>query len=171
VSGSGISWAICKSTSRSREITTPAPHRSVFTGRMPFLPPNQKCQSTEGKQRCSNNKRNNFLAIESSTYGITCRLVQQTLLAFASLTSHLITITFYCTVNWIFQDNLDKLVPEWQNQSGSKWGEIITPTPHHSIFTGRMLFLTPHQQCQSTEGNKVMPKNIRNTRFVKLPST
>jgi len=27
-----------------------------------------------------------FLAIESSTYGITCRLVQQTLLAFASLT-------------------------------------------------------------------------------------
>jgi len=27
-----------------------------------------------------------------------------------------------------------------------------TPTPHHSIFTGRMLFLTPNQQCQSTEG-------------------
>jgi len=24
--------------------------------------------------------------------------------------------------------------------------------PHHSIFTGRMLFLTPSQQCQSTEG-------------------
>ena len=23
---------------------------------------------------------------------------------------------------------------------------------HHSIFTGRMLFLTPNQQCQSTEG-------------------
>jgi len=31
-----------------------------------------------------------------------------------------------------------------------------TPIPHHSIFTGRMLFqvfLTPNQQCQSTEGN------------------
>jgi len=27
----------------------PAPHHSVFTGRMPFLPPNQQCQSTEGK--------------------------------------------------------------------------------------------------------------------------
>ena len=26
----------------------PAPHRSVFTGRMPFLSPNQQCQSTEG---------------------------------------------------------------------------------------------------------------------------
>jgi len=30
VSGSGISWAICKSTTRSRQITTPAPHHSVF---------------------------------------------------------------------------------------------------------------------------------------------
>jgi len=49
VSGSGISWAICKSAHRSRQITTPAPHHSVFfTGRMPFLPPNQQCQSTEG---------------------------------------------------------------------------------------------------------------------------
>ena len=36
VSGSGISWAICKSALRSRQITTPAPHHSVFTGRMPF---------------------------------------------------------------------------------------------------------------------------------------
>ena len=41
VSGSGISWAICKSAPRSRQITTPAPHySSFFTGRMPFLPPN-----------------------------------------------------------------------------------------------------------------------------------
>ena len=30
VSGSGISWAVCKSASRSRQITTPAPHHSVF---------------------------------------------------------------------------------------------------------------------------------------------
>jgi len=30
VSGSGISWAICKSASRSRQITMPAPHYSVF---------------------------------------------------------------------------------------------------------------------------------------------
>ena len=54
VSGSGISWAICKSAPRSRQITTPAPRHSVFTGRMPFLSPNQQRQSTEGtafKQR------------------------------------------------------------------------------------------------------------------------
>ena len=30
MSGSGISWSICKSATRSRQITTPAPHRSVF---------------------------------------------------------------------------------------------------------------------------------------------
>ena len=30
VSGSGISWAICKSAHRSRQITTPAPHHSDF---------------------------------------------------------------------------------------------------------------------------------------------
>ena len=30
VSGVGISWAICKSAPRSRQITTPAPHHSVF---------------------------------------------------------------------------------------------------------------------------------------------
>ena len=30
VSGSGISWAICKSAPRCRQITTPTPHHSVF---------------------------------------------------------------------------------------------------------------------------------------------
>ena len=48
VSGSGISWAICKSALRSRQITMQAPHHLFFTGRMPFLPRNQQRQSTEG---------------------------------------------------------------------------------------------------------------------------
>jgi len=30
VSSSGISWAVCKSAPRSRQITTPAPHHSGF---------------------------------------------------------------------------------------------------------------------------------------------
>jgi len=30
LSGSGISWAVCKSAPRSRQITTPAPNHSVF---------------------------------------------------------------------------------------------------------------------------------------------
>ena len=59
VSGSGIRWAICKSALRSRQITTPAPHHSVyFTGRMPFLLPNQQRQSTEGKNGQSYLKKN-----------------------------------------------------------------------------------------------------------------
>ena len=46
VSGSGISWATCKSAPRCRQTTTPAPHHSVFTGRVHFLLPNQQRQST-----------------------------------------------------------------------------------------------------------------------------
>jgi len=47
--GNGISWAICKqSAPRSRQTTTPKPHRSIFTGWKLFVTPNQQCQSTEG---------------------------------------------------------------------------------------------------------------------------
>jgi len=48
VSGSGICWAICKSAPHPRQ---PCQHPTTqfFTGWMPFLPPNQQCQSTEGK--------------------------------------------------------------------------------------------------------------------------
>jgi len=35
-------------------------------------------------------------------------------------------------------------------QSGTR--QIATPTLYHSVFTGQMLFLTPSQHCQSTEG-------------------
>ena len=46
---SGISWTICKHTAPcSRQIITPTPHYSIFTGWMIFLMPNQQCQSTEG---------------------------------------------------------------------------------------------------------------------------
>jgi len=50
VSASGISWAICKSAPRSRQITTPAPTTQFFAGRMVFLPPKQQRQSTEGNK-------------------------------------------------------------------------------------------------------------------------
>jgi len=55
---SGISWTICKpSAPHSRQMTTPTPHQSIFTGRMLFLMPNQQCQSTEGINwlHCSTN--------------------------------------------------------------------------------------------------------------------
>ena len=47
VSGNGICWVICKSAPHLRQ-----PHQhpttQFYTGRMPFLPPNQQRQSTEG---------------------------------------------------------------------------------------------------------------------------
>ena len=44
VSGSGISWDTCKSASRSRQITTPVPHHSVFY-RPDALPADQQTAS------------------------------------------------------------------------------------------------------------------------------
>ena len=49
VSGSSISWAICKSAPCSTDNHASTPPLSFFTGRMPFLPPNQQRQSTEGE--------------------------------------------------------------------------------------------------------------------------
>jgi len=68
VSGSGISWAL-----RSRQITMPAPHHSVFTGRMPFLPPNQQRQSTEG----TTNKQTNNQSEIRTTEHITAQSIKQ----------------------------------------------------------------------------------------------
>jgi len=48
VSGSGICWAICKSAPHHRQ-PRQHPTTQFFTGRMPFLTPNQQRQSTEGK--------------------------------------------------------------------------------------------------------------------------
>jgi len=47
LSGSCICWAICKSAPHPRQ-PRQHPTTQFFTGRMPFLPPNQQCQSTEG---------------------------------------------------------------------------------------------------------------------------
>ena len=51
VSGSGISWAICKSAPRSRQPCQHPNHSKFFTRRMPFLSPNQQRQSTEGQKQ------------------------------------------------------------------------------------------------------------------------
>ena len=74
--GSGISWNICKSFApHSRQTTMPVPHHSVFKGRMPFLPLNQQCQSTEGRAFYKHTKlylnQKNFLWTDGSTDGRT----------------------------------------------------------------------------------------------------
>ena len=52
VSGSGISWAICKAAPRSRQITMPAPHHSVFY-RSDALPAAQPTVSKHWRQICN----------------------------------------------------------------------------------------------------------------------
>ena len=51
LSGSGISWAICKSAPRSRQITMPAPHHSVCY-RLDALPAAQPTSSKHWRQLC-----------------------------------------------------------------------------------------------------------------------
>ena len=51
VSGSGISWAVCKSATRSRQITMPAPHHWVFY-RPDALPAAQPTASKHWRQNC-----------------------------------------------------------------------------------------------------------------------
>ena len=45
VSGSGIIWDMQVCTSLQTDNHASTPPLSFFTGRMPFLPPNQQCQS------------------------------------------------------------------------------------------------------------------------------
>jgi len=41
----------------------PVPHHSDFTGWMPFLPPNQQCQSIEAKQTLSKPMKQDVLEV------------------------------------------------------------------------------------------------------------
>jgi len=63
VSGSGICWAICKAAPHPRQ---PCQHPTTqfFTGRMPFLPPNQQCQSTEGSHPTTDDHFNSSVWFE-----------------------------------------------------------------------------------------------------------
>ena len=63
MSGSGISWAICVSTSLQTDNHASTPLLSFFTGRMPFLPPNQQRQSTEGFKKTVYNKHQNTVGM------------------------------------------------------------------------------------------------------------
>jgi len=47
---------------------------------------------------------------------------------------------------------------EWDNNFVPRCRQITMPfpVPDHSVFTGRMPFLPPNQQRQSTEGTNVM---------------
>ena len=72
VSGSGISWAICKSVPHSRQITTPAPHHSFFyrPDALPAAQPTASKQYRQCQQKflmplCRYVRRNAFAAAEN----------------------------------------------------------------------------------------------------------
>ena len=66
VSGDGISWAICKSAPYSRQIPHQLLTAQFFTGRMPFLPPNQQRQTTASNMYATNRmpKRTPWQAVQ-----------------------------------------------------------------------------------------------------------
>jgi len=92
VSGSVICWAICKSAPQIPDNHANIPPLSFFTGRMPFLSPNQQCQSTEGT-KWSNiwymNKLLKYNCIELCEYLLPCDILQCTF-SFVSV------LTWYC---------------------------------------------------------------------------
>ena len=58
VSGSGISWAICKSEPRSRQITTPASHHSFFLqAGCPSCHPTNSVKALKANAGCPTGKR------------------------------------------------------------------------------------------------------------------
>ena len=64
VSGSGISWAVCKSAPCSRQITTPAPHHSVFY-RPDALPATQPTASKHWRDcnyKCNRTEKRNAIS-------------------------------------------------------------------------------------------------------------
>jgi len=108
---------------------------------MPFLSPNQQCQSSEGN------------AIHTHPFN-----------GPFSRTTRVGQYQKGKNQSWI----LLKQVPV--SGSGISWAyaslhlapdRITTPAPHYSsFFTGRMPFLPPNQQRQSTEGNPIQLSNI-----------
>jgi len=72
--GSGISWTIWKLFAPySRQITAIFPQHSLFTGRIPFLPPNWQHQSTEGTSTWFIQNLNNSHRISSTTSYVSTR--------------------------------------------------------------------------------------------------
>jgi len=59
---------------------------------------------------------------------------------------------FHCNVKGVCSYGTRGNSSELCSQFAPRSRHITKPTSHHSIFTGRMFFLTPNQQCQSTEG-------------------
>ena len=104
VNGSGISWAICKCAPHFRQITTPAPHHSVFH-RPDVLPAAQPTASKHWRQRLNKHNEDliNFMLInlkclhDDKFSKSNCKVLidQHAYSAYSELP----TVTFYITIN------------------------------------------------------------------------
>ena len=119
VSGSGISWAVCKSAPRSRQTTTPAPHRSFFY-RLDALPAAQPSASKHWRHILSTHTHTHthpFNGLLSGTTRVSRYQKGKTNLDFTGA-----------------RDS------EWQwhqlgmCKSAPRSRQITTPAHHHSVF-------------------------------------
>ena len=74
VSGSGISWDLCKSAPRSRQIIMPAPHHSFLQAGCPFCCPTNGIKALKANNRCITNLLsdiNDHLTLVTGAYRVT----------------------------------------------------------------------------------------------------
>ena len=113
VSGSGISWAICKSALRSRQITTPAPHHSVFYRPDALPAAQQQRQSTEGRS-CLQSNSSSSKKGKGSPYSITERRVPELIPVLGSQTAgdvnHKHGATLSCEIFALYIDGIVKKI-------------------------------------------------------------
>ena len=178
MSGSGISWATCKSAPRSRQTTMPAPHCSkFFTGRMPFLPPNQQHQRLKA-QPLKALYISTYIWNISTKWKIKHKL--QLLLLLHPLNSRFSTTTLVSRyqkgktsldLNEARDGVLGCSGISWtiRKQSAPRFRKTTTSTPHHSIFTvqARCSFRRPtnsvkalNAKCRTKSNSKA--KHISN---------
>ena len=136
------------------------PHHSIFTGWVHFLMPNQQCQSTEG-----NNQWVKLKLIHRNFYATFICIIHPFNGPFSGITQ----VSRYQKgkTNLDFTEARES---EWQlHQLGhmqvctSLQTDNYASTPPLSFFTGRMPFLPPNQQRQSTEGTSTESTSTEGT--------
>jgi len=128
VSGSGIGWAICKSAPRSRQITMPVPHRSVFY-RPDALHPAQPTPSMHWRQTLLSGS-----ASKSDTCSVKlennskCTTSNSSNLRLQNTNSYCNTLSVFIVRNIpsSFLSNTILLHHHW-NMDMDKWGTMIKP--------------------------------------------
>jgi len=140
---------VCTSLQTDNHASTPP--LIFFAGRMPFLPPNQQCQSTEGSEKKVT------LNIPHLSLPHCCRQFKDT-----THTHNRLTAVFLGSLGWA---GTRKVKPIWilQKQetmsgTGISWAmcksafrsrQITTPAPRHSVFFAGQQWKESHTKHSS----------------------